>query len=161
MTVVQSDFVSVRERAAALGQPLPEGLVFLPENFEKSERGDEMQFRGEATTVTKILRQAGLPVARLGPDDQIAFIHNRSHDWALPVIFIGAELMKQSPDMVGMVIDLIRDYVIGQFRGTSDKKIKTEIVIEDRARKTYRKFTYEGDPAGLDELGRLIKRLKR
>jgi len=159
MTLTQSDYVSVPARAGALDFALPTSLVFLPENFEAAEVGEELRFRGEATTVAKLLRQAGVPIERLGSSRETAFVHNKSHDWALPVIFVGAELMKQSPDMVGMAIELIRDYVVRLFEGTAEKKIKTEVVIEDRQRKRYHKITYEGDAAGLGELAKLVKRL--
>jgi hypothetical protein len=161
MTISQSDYPSVTDRAGELGVQLPGGLVFLPENFQTAEAGDELRFRGEATTVAKLFRQVGLTIERLGTPDQSAFIHNKSHDWALPIIFVGAELMQQSPDVVRTAIELIRDHVVKLFEGTADKKIKTEVVIEDRRRQRYQKITYEGDAAGLGEVAKLIGRMRR
>jgi hypothetical protein len=161
MTIARSNYVSVPARAAALGYTVPDGLVFLPDNFEAAQEGDQLRLQGEATTISKLLRQEGILIERLGPSSETAFIHNRSHDWALPIIFVGAELMKQSPDMIGTAIDVIRDYLIKLFEGTAGKKIKAEIVLEERRGKRYQKITYEGDAEGLSELEKLCKRLIR
>lgn len=163
MPVTISTFPSVPERAAALGCALPPGLVLLPADFETANPGDEFRFRGEASTVTKLLRNAGVPIARLGPPDHArAFIHNRSQDWVLPVIFIGTELLKQSPDLMSLTLDTIRDYVVDLFKGTAGKRdITAEIVVEDRRNGIYKRLQYSGPPQGLKELSAALKVMSR
>lgn len=163
MSVAISSFTSVPERAAELKCVLPVSLVFLPANFEEAGILDEFRFNGEVSTVTKVLKSAGIPIARLAtPEREQAFVHNRSHDWVLPLIFISAELLKQNPDMISAALDAVKDYVSDFFKGVTGKRnIKAELVIEDRREKKYKKFTYEGSPEGLKELSKSIKSLNR
>lgn len=163
MSVSISNYPSVSERAEALGCALPVGLVFLPEGFENVNSEDEFRFRGEGTTVTKLLRSAGIPITRLGAADHApAYIHNRSADWALPVIFIGTELIKQSPDLVSLAVSTIQGYVLDLFKGDAGKReVKAEIVVEDRRNKTYKRVQYEGPADGLKELTAAVNKLTR
>jgi len=163
MTITTSAYVAVPARAAELGSIIPAGLVFLPANFESAIPGEDFRFRGEASTVTKLLAVAGIPVNRLSTGQQRpAFIHNHSHDWTLPIIFVGTELLKQSPDILSAALGVIQDYVIDLFKGVTDARtITAEVVIEDRRAQQYKRLTYEGSPEGLRELTGAIKALSR
>lgn len=153
-------FPSVPVLAAELQCELPTGLVFLPDNFASLNADDDLLFRGEATTVTKVLRGAGLQIEKLGnPARSSAFIHNKSHDWALPIIFVGTELLKNQPDIISLTLTAIQDYVLGLFKGvTRDRKITASIVVEHRKNGKFIKVDYEGEPDGLDAFAKIVKR---
>lgn len=159
MTTVTCDFAAVPEQAAKLGFPLPLGLTILPINFETAISGDELRFRGEALTIAKLLHGAGIEVARLGTNEgSEAFVHNKSHEWALPIIFIGSELMKTCPDLISLALSTVQDYVLELFKGMSNgRTIKAEVVIESSKSRKYRKISYEGDPSGLKDFAKVVK----
>lgn len=163
MAVQVSEFPSIQNNAAVLSCPMPPGILILPDNFEIAKQGDELLFAGEATTALKLLRHAGLPVAKLaGPEQVEAFVHNHDADWAFPLIFIGSELLKQSPDMVSLAISVLQDHVLDLFKGVKNRpKVKAEVVIEDRRTGHYKRLTYEGDAEGLRELTTTIKAMSR
>jgi hypothetical protein len=146
MTTTVSDFPNVIERLAELGCTVPSTLAFLPSNLDSASKSSELAVQGQATTLTKVLRQGGIEVGAVMPETAPpGFIHNKSHDWVVPIVFISAELMKTSPDIVGIAIDLIRDYLISLFKGLSGSKaIKAEIVVEKRKGGTYRRLPMTG-----------------
>jgi len=136
-----------------LGCPLESIITFLPDNFESAETPNDFVVRGEVTTIRKVLAAGGIATATLSAPSATppGFIHNKSHDWAVPVIFVAAELVKTTPDLVAAVIDLIRDYAVSLFKGRgADKRVKIEIVVERERTRTYQKITYDGDVAGLE-----------
>lgn len=161
--ITTTRYVDVAQRAAELGAMLVPGLIFLPDNFESATTEDELRFHGEATTLAKIFRAQGLSVTRLGAESQpTAFIHNRSHDWAMPILFIGAELLKQNPDMISQALGLVQQYVLDQFKGvTGERKVVAELVVEDRKAGLYNRLTYDGPPEGLNTLAAALKALAR
>ena len=163
MPVTTTRYLDVARRASDLGAALPPGPVFLPENFDAAAVDDTLRFQSEVTTLRKILAADGIDAAGLGAGSHNhAFIHNRSHDWAMPILFIGAELMKQNPDLIGQALGLVQQYVVDQFKGmTGGRKIKAELVVEDRKAGQYNRLTYEGPPEGLGELTGALKALAR
>ncbi len=160
--ITVEDYLDVPARADALGCALGNVLTFLPDNFESAASADDFLVRGEVTTIRKVLKAGGVASAVLSAEQArpAGFVHNKSHDWAVPVLFIGSELLKTSPDLPGMAIDLIRDYATGLFTGSGkDRQAKVEIVVERSKQRSYRKISYEGDVAGLDTLAQVITEL--
>lgn len=158
------EYLDVRERAEALQCSLEPVLTFMPGNLEDAASANDFVIRGEVTTIRKVLEGGGVPTATLGAgrDHPPGFIHNKSHDWAAPIIFVSAELMKTSPDLIGVAIDLIRDYALSIFKGSgSDKRVKLEVVVERDERRTYQKVTYEGDVAGLETVADMVLKVHR
>ena len=159
MTTTVEEYLPVRKRLAELGCALPNGLAFLPDNFSHSETAQDLLIRGEATTLTKVLAGGGIPVAQLnGNDARTRFIHNKSHDWAMPALMFTAESLRDNPDLASVVIDLIKDYVKDLFKGLANEKaIKADIVVEKNSDGTFQKISYEGNADGLDTLAQMIR----
>lgn len=153
------DFLDVRARAQELDCTIHPIITFLPGNFDTAQSASDFVVRGEITTIRKVLGAGGISSAMLGAETATTpgFIHNKSHDWAVPVIFVAAELLKTSPDLVGVAIDLIRDYAVSLFKGGGpDKHVKLEIVVERDGQRAYQKITYEGDVSGLSAITDMI-----
>lgn len=158
------EYLDVREQAETLQCSLEPVLTFLPGNFEDAASADDFVIRGEVTTIRKVLEGGGVPTATLAAnrDHPPGFIHNKNHDWAAPIIFVSAELMKISPDLIGVAIDLIRDYALSILKGSgSDKRVKLEVVVERDEKRTYQKVTYEGDISGLDTVADMVWKVHR
>ncbi|MDB5584966.1 MAG: hypothetical protein JWR80_10142 [Bradyrhizobium sp.] len=159
MAITIDDYVDVAQQAQDLGSSLPPGLALLPRDFEKLTPGADFLFDGQATTLEKILRGRGVEVARLeAPGTGTAFIHNKSHDWVVPVMFIGSELLKSDPNLVSACIDIVKDHILERFKGINPK-IKASIVVERTHSKSSTRITYEGDAAGLGQLAKVIREL--
>lgn len=161
-TITMEDYIDVRARANALGCTLGEGLVFLPDNFASAASANDFVVRGEITTIRKVLNTGGVASAVLSAETArpAGFVHNKSHDWMVPVLFVGSELLKTSPDLLGMAIDLIRDYAAGLLTGgEKDRQAKLEVVVERSKQRSYRKISYEGDVAGLDAVAEMIAKI--
>ena len=159
MTIEVSELPDLATQLAKLDCEMPATLAFLPSNLETEGDPAKLAVQGQATTLTKVLRRGGIEITTLLPPAVTpGFIHNKSHDWIAPVIFVSAELMKTSPDLVGAAIDLVRDYLISLFKGGSTAKaIKAEIVIEKRKRGAYQKIVYDGDIEGLRTLADMAR----
>lgn len=157
--ITTGHYVDVRARAAVLGCALGNALTFLPDNLEGVATADDLVIRGEVTSLRKVLMHGGVPSSVLAGDGARppGFVHNQSHDWAVPVIFVSAELMKTSPEMISVAIDLIRDYAVSLFMGSgTDRRVKAEIVVERTKDGTFQKITYEGPAAGIGEITKMV-----
>jgi hypothetical protein len=159
MPVQITDYVDVEGRMQELGCIAPAGLAILPANFGDVACPSEFLTSGTAPTIIKVLRRGGVEAGLVQADDnRPGFVHNKSHDWVVPAIYISAELLKTSPDLVSIAIDLIRDYAVSLYRGIANKKvIKAEIVVQQSDSHTYKRLTYEGDVEGLRELAQIAK----
>lgn len=159
VTIEVSEVPDLAAKLVKLACEMPASLAFLPSNLETEGDPAKLTVQGQATTIAKVLRQGGIEVSTLMPPGAMpGFIHNKSHDWVAPVIFVSAELMKTSPDLVGAAIDLVRDYLVSLFKGGSAAKaIKAEIVIEKRKGGTYQKIVYDGDIEGLRTLADMAR----
>jgi hypothetical protein len=159
MPVDVTDYVDVDSRMAQLGCHAGTGLTILPSNFSEAASPAEFLMSGTAPTIIKVLGRGGVQAGLLQADTTPpGFIHNKSHDWVVPAIYISAELMKTSPDLVSVAVDLIKDYAVSLYKGISDKKtIKAEIVIEQTNGHTYKRLSYEGDVEGLQQLAQVAK----
>ena len=136
MVVDVSEFMNVRERAAALGCKIPTEVALLPWNFTEAESADELLDVSEASTVQKILREANIPAARLEKNGTKFRTYNpKAAEWIGPVIFIGAHLLSQNPDAPKIILDTLLEYLNGYFRGiVGNKRTKIRLVIEKKKR---------------------------
>ena len=159
MTVSETEFIHIADRAAELGCHLPTGLAIMPENFETAATRQELIVRGESSTIRTLFRNNQLPLDDFLPSGKRpGFVHNKSHDWAA-FIFISAALLGSDPSAVSVALGVISNYLTDIFRGTPDKKIKLDIAVERKGDRVCKKLTYEGDAAGLAEISDTILRI--
>jgi len=159
MAVEITDYVDVPDRMSQLGCAVRDEITLLPANFESAASAAEFVTAGTAPTIIKVLRQGGLHASVLQAGESgPGFIHNKSHDWVVPAIYISAELLKTTPDLISVAIDLIRDYAITLYRGVADRKvIKAEFVVEQSEGHTYKRLSYEGDVEGMREIAQIAR----
>ena len=159
MVTTTVEYYPVWGRLQELGCKISGDLSFLPDNFHEAATEQDFLIRGESTTLTKILKAGGLNVGAIsGVSTRTQFIHNKSHDWAAPILFFAAEALKDNPDLPSVAIDLMKGYLSDMFKGmTKDKMIKAEFVIEKTVDGTFQKITYDGNADGLDKVIQLIR----
>src|SRR6187402_3231300 len=123
MTTTVAEYLPVRERLAELGCHASLDVIFLPDNLGSAEDASDLRIRGEVTTLTKILSAGGIAVGQIeGPGARTKFVHNKSHDWAMPALMFTVEALKNNPDLASVVIDLVKDYVKDLFKGLANEK---------------------------------------
>jgi hypothetical protein len=161
MVVEVSEFINVRERATVLGCKIPTEVALLPWNFTEAESADELLDASEASTVQKILREANIPAARIEKYGSRFRTYNpKSAEWIGPAIFIGANLLSQSPDVPKIILDTLLDYLNGYFRGiVGNKRAKIRFVIEKKSVNV--KADYDGPLEGASELYDTLEELSQ
>lgn len=161
MSITVEDHVAIRARADELLCVVPDGLVMLPENLVSSSPGEDLRFGSESSTFRKLLHERGLRAERVDVDqDRTRFVHNRSHDWAVPAVFVATELLKSNPDIISIMIDVVRDHVKELFGTSADERsVLLEVVVENRKGRC-RKVRYEGPPDGLKDVERIVRSLR-
>ena len=160
MTVSESEYICIVDRAAELGCHMPTGLAIMPENFDTAATRRELVVRGEGSTIRTLFRNNQLPLGEFLPSgEKPGFVHNKSHDWAA-FIFISGALLSSDPSAVSVALGIISNDLTDVFRGTPDNKIRLDIAVERRGDHVCKKLTYEGDwqvwpksPMRLGELG--------
>jgi hypothetical protein len=161
MTTTTEDYPHLPEKLAGLGCTLPAGLIFLPNNLQTAESVGDFKIAGEVSTLKKVLKAGGLNASILAQQEANPhFIHNKSHDWAMPAILFTAETIRANPDIVSLVLDLVKGHLVDFFKGlAADKTIKAEIVVERDKHGTYQKISYEGGIEGLKAMAEMAKNI--
>jgi hypothetical protein len=155
MSVQVSDYLSVTDRAAALGCEVASGFMLLPKNFEEAEDRTELIQRSEAATVKTLLRNEGLPFGELLPvNERSRVLVTKSADWIGPLIFIPAALATTDPAAVSVALNVLSSYLVDFFKGMpGSKRARLEFVVERKGDRVCKKLTYEGPPEGIRDLG--------
>ena len=138
---------------------MPTELMFLPSNLEEAGSTQDFMIRGEAATLQKILRLSGIYVEFMNKSGtETRFIHNKSFEWGMPIILFTAEIIRTNPDLISLVLDIVKKHIADLFKGLANSKtISVEIVVEKRKGGTFQKISYEGDLEGLSKLAEMVK----
>lgn len=159
MTITESEYLSVADRAAELGCPMPTGFAVMPQNFDTATSRNKLLFRSEAATIRKLFRLSATPFENFLPgDERVPSIHNKSFDWA-PLLFVSAALMSSDPNAISVALGVISNYLTDFFRGIHNPKVKLNVVVERKKDRTCKKLSYEGDVAGLLSLVDAIRKI--
>lgn len=163
-SIIVTDFCNVSERAILLGLNDPEGLAFLPRNFEHASTFDDLLHEGIVDTLRKLFRESDLHESRVEQDGQsIPLIVEKSFDLICPTLFVGGVILSESPYMFSLALEIITGYAIEYFKGiVGDRKVKFNLVYSlenSNGTKVYKKAEYEGPVEGLPEIGRAVRKM--
>lgn len=155
------EFIDVDGRAVALGLDVPTGLCFLPLNLADAPTADSFLYESEITTLRVLFRQAGITETRLEPSGaRIPVLSQKGIDLVLPTLFVAGALLTENPELVNVALGVVANYVTDFFRGMGgEKRVRFSIVVKDKATGSYKRFKYDGDPAGVREFARLATRI--
>lgn len=157
--IVVTEFLDVRECARAHGLSNVDAFAILPIGFEDG-LSRELIIDQEATTIRKLLLQAGLGVQVLGTAEHKRTSVRKSADLVLPILFVGASVWSQNPVAVQLAMDVISSYVTDYLKGLApSKSVKLSIAVESTRKKTTKLLTYEGPPEGIGTLASVIKKV--
>ena len=162
LTIQMTDYLDVRERARALGLIEPEGLVFLPRNFDEAQTIEELVYEGSLPDVRLLLREAGVETTKLEPNGtKPKLVIENAYEWTLPTMFIGGAVApyRSNPDLVKSIVSKLWDHSKIVFAAVTGRtRIKWNIIIEvERAKKT-QKLSYEGPAEELEKVGDFLEK---
>jgi len=78
-----TELPNVATRLEALGIPYPEGLAFLPSNIFKAGSKEELYYPKLIPDLERALEGQNLPVERLTPSSERAYVESRGVEWIL------------------------------------------------------------------------------
>ena len=162
MTLNVVEMLDARERASSLGLSDLADITFLPRYFWDADDPSQLVHEASVSTISVLLRQHGLQPERLrNGAENIPLIHENAFDWIAPVMFFSAAVLTHDPNTISIACGVMGNYVTEFFRGRNRKEnIKVELLIETTKSKKMKKFTYEGDSAGLADLAKVIGEMK-
>ena len=136
-------------------------MCFLPENLHETENSSEFIYSETTTDLNKTLKKESQKINFL-TDDKPLLRSRKSADWFGPTILFGFTVISQNPQLVDITMSLLSSYLYDLFKGTGGtKKVKFDIVIGEKNKKSYKKISYEGSVEGIKELNEVIKKLKK
>jgi len=159
MPFVIENYMNVKERAFELGCNIPDGLSFLPRNFDSAKERKDLVYESSVSDIRVLFRDAGIIETRIEKQgDKYPYKQNKHFDWIGPIIFISASILSQNPDIISITEGIISNYLTDLFKGSSySANIKLSYIIEKTKDKEVKRFSYEGDVTGLDKLPKIIQ----
>ncbi len=159
MAVEVADYRNFGARMAQLGCEIPSGFAVIPANLETATARHDLKIRGEAVTVSKLLRSGGLPVSSFLPSgERLKSIHDKSFHWEA-AIFIAGSIITDNPSAISVALSVLANYLTDFFRGSKGANIRLSIVTKRTPTSVYKKLTYDGDATGLASLSDMLSRL--
>ena len=158
MTIQVSAYPDVLARARALGCAVPTELAVLPRNFDVAETLADLEYDNLAADIRKLLRQAGVretPVENPGQDFPVLDL--KSFEFVAPVIFVGASLMSNNPNMVAVATGVIGNYATDFFKGLPGIGKTTLNIVLQKPDGTCKRVTYEGPVSGITDLPDVLR----
>lgn len=136
-------------------------LCFLPENLIEAENSSDFIYSETTTDLRKVFKSDNVSIEYLTKDKPL-LRSRKSADWFGPTILIGFSALTTNPHLISVSINLLSSYLYDFFKGTiGNKKVKFEVVVENKQKKEYQKIQYEGSVEGIAELEDVIKALKK
>lgn len=155
-----TDFITIADRAAALGCNVPTGIALLPRNFDTAAKKDELMHENSAPTVRTLWRQAGIVETRLEAEGE-RFPQISEHgfvEWIGPTILVTSAWLSHNPEILAVALGVISNYLTDIFKGVPDNpKVRLDIVVQ-RENGAYRKVRYKGSVDGMKELPSIIQK---
>ena len=153
-------FISVADKALALGCNVPTGIALLPRNFDTVANKDELMHESSAPTVRQLWRQVGVIETRL-EDEGERFPQISEHgfvEWIGPTILVTSAWLSQNPEVLAVALGVISNYLTDIFKGVPDNpKARLHIVVQ-KDNGEYRKVSYKGSVDGMKELPAIIEK---
>lgn len=151
------DFANVGARARELGCQQPVGLSLLPRNFAEAESRDQLTHDATGLSIRAALRAAAVTESRLEPEgERWPAAQEDAFEWVGPTLFVAFSWISQSPEALSVALGVVSNYVTELFRGTPSAKQNANLkLVVERADGTGVEITYEGPPAGIEDLADL------
>jgi len=154
--------MDVRRRAHELGLPPLGDISILPRGFATAATQGELRHESDASTLRKLLIEAGVPVQQLEPSDHLPIVVQKGADWLAPTIFVGSMLMTQNPYAIQIALGVVESYITDFLKArlpTGRLRLSFVVEIETAESKSFKRFDYDGPVAGIKDIAPLLKKL--
>lgn len=161
MSIVETLYIRVVDRACELGCDMPEGIAVLPENFCSATSRQALLVRAEITPLRSLFEDRALSLGsffRAG--EHTTFGHDNGVSWEAS-LFASSAFVERRPDAVPAALLLISNHLVEFFRGHAGRKVTLAFVVERKSDGMCRKLTYEGDAAGIVALADRVYEVAR
>ena len=156
-SIIELDFVSVSERAAKIGCPLPE-IAIMPENFAVARSYNELHVRSDAAALRSILENACFPLGSFCPAAEHATFREENFAHWEACLFISSTLVKREPYAVSVALAIIRDHLSNYFDNEPERTARLTLIVERKSDRACKKLVYEGEIAGLRSLAQAVSK---
>lgn len=161
MSITESDYVRVVDRATALGCNVPSGLAIVPSNFQTASNRGELLMGAKAATIKTLFRNNAVPFDEfMQSGERAPTIVNKDFDWNV-VMFVGATLLSNNPDLVAIALSVIANYVTRLLQGMPNEKAKLSIVVERKKDGVCKMLSFEGDAEAFRSIEALNEAIRR
>jgi hypothetical protein len=159
MGVTIATYIDVRQRAVELDLGPVTDFAILPRGFEAGSPDGALADEADATTIRKLLNEAGLSVQQLRRSDRaLPSVVQRSADWIAPTLFVGSMFLSQNPHAIQLALGVMDSYISDFLKGRSSRgTVKLTIVVEKTKSREYRRVDYEGPPSGVKNLADVVR----
>ena len=161
MSIVETLYAPVADRACELGCQMPEGIAILPENFCSAASRQALLVRAETTPLRFLFEDRSFPLEsffRAG--EHTTFGHDSGISWEVS-LFVPSAFVERRPDAVPAALQLISNHLVEFFKGHAGRKVTLSFVVERKSDRMCRKLTYEGDAAGIVALAHHVHEVAR
>lgn len=161
MALEITDYCNVLKRAHDLKLNIPNGLSFLPRNFESAKSDKELLHESTIKTIRSLFRQNKIDETKLEYNGQdIPFIQENSFSLILPILFVSGLIFTQHPDLLSIALNIMGNYATDFFKGIPGKnEILLNVIVENNTKKIYKKINYRGNPEGLKEIAKIARKV--
>jgi len=152
LSIVETLYVRVADRACELGCQMPEGIAILPENFCSATSRQSLLVRAETAALRPLFEDRELSLEsffRAG--EHAAFGHDNGASWEAS-LFVSAAFVERRPDAVPTALWLISNHLMEFVKGHAGRTISLAFVVERKSDGMCRRLAYEGSSAGLMSL---------
>lgn len=161
MTTTITEYIDVRETCARMHLSLSSDFAILPVGFDgASASGGEFAMHAEASTMRKLLVEAGIHVTDFSQDVRIPTDIRKSADWLAPTFFVASSIWSQNPTAVSIALSVLSTYIAELLRpAILTESVKFRFAIESSRGKTTKLLSYDGPLDGLKSLDETLRRL--
>ena len=161
MSVTIATYIDVRQRALELGLDPITDFAILPRGFGTGSPDGAVADEADATTIRKLLNEAGLSVQQLRRSGRaLPSVVQRSADWIAPTLFVGSMLLSQNPHAIELALGVMDSYISDFLKGRLGRGVVTlTIVVEKNRSREYCRVDYEGPPSGIKDLAEVVRRV--
>jgi len=157
------EFIDIEARCQALGCNVPTGFAILPRNFESAASKSDLIHEDTTPTVRALFAEKGIVETRIEQDgEKLPYFEENSYEWIGPIIFVGATVFSQNPNLITVGLGVVSNYLTDYFKGRiGEKNAKISLVIPQPNSKKYTRINYDGPVDGIKDLEKLIKEVRR
>jgi hypothetical protein len=140
-------------------------IILLPQNYELTNKKEDLFFNEEIKTVSKMFSLNSLDnyIIKFNGDEIDNYIAQKSGEIILPSIFISSLILTENPQLVSVALGVISNYATTLLKGIPkrNQNVKFKIINKNSKTKEFTKIEYNGNVEGISELAKVVKGINK